>query len=153
MLDVSRVNAINNKILFISILALGFTPESHFHKYNTFVSTCPIQVSKNRGFDKKWKRPRLKNLSLFSVPRPGIEPGWIAPLVFETSASTDSAIWAFASANLRIVFLLRKYCGFFLLFLCVFFLLLFDYRAFFIKFAFVMRLVHSCIAVNESHWN
>ena len=28
------------------------------------------------------------------VPRPGIEPGWVAPLVFETSASTDSAIWA-----------------------------------------------------------
>ena len=29
-----------------------------------------------------------------SVPRPGLEPGWVAPLVFETSASTDSAIWA-----------------------------------------------------------
>ena len=30
----------------------------------------------------------------FVVPRPGLEPGWIAPLVFETSASTYSAIWA-----------------------------------------------------------
>ena len=36
-----------------------------------------------------------ESLSTFSVvPRPGIEPGWVAPLVFETSASTDSAIWA-----------------------------------------------------------
>ena len=32
--------------------------------------------------------------SLSLVPRPGLEPGWVAPLVFETSASTDSAIWA-----------------------------------------------------------
>ena len=39
------------------------------------------------------KEPQVENLQLF-VPRPGIEPGWIAPLVFETSASTDSAIWA-----------------------------------------------------------
>ena len=31
---------------------------------------------------------------LSRVPRPGLEPGWVAPLVFETSASTDSAIWA-----------------------------------------------------------
>ena len=39
-----------------------------------------------------------ESLSTFSVsvPRPGIEPGWVAPLVFETSASTDSAIWAIA---------------------------------------------------------
>lgn len=28
------------------------------------------------------------------VPGPGIEPGWIAPTVFETVASTDSAIRA-----------------------------------------------------------
>ena len=30
----------------------------------------------------------------FIVPRPGLEPGWVAPLVFETRASTYSAIWA-----------------------------------------------------------
>ena len=31
----------------------------------------------------------------FQVPRAGVEPARVAPLVFETSASTDSAIWAF----------------------------------------------------------
>ena len=39
------------------------------------------------------------------VPRPGIEPGWVSPLVFETSASTYSAIWAtllFSSAKVGI---------------------------------------------------
>ena len=29
-----------------------------------------------------------------SVPGPGLEPGWVAPTVFETVASTDSAIRA-----------------------------------------------------------
>ena len=38
---------------------------------------------------------------LFCVPRPGIEPGWVAPLVFETSASTDSAIWAIAQLRCK----------------------------------------------------
>ena len=38
-------------------------------------------------------------LSDLLVPRPGVEPGRIAPLVFETSASTDSAIWATLSNN------------------------------------------------------
>ena len=42
----------------------------------------------------KAKRRVINNLAFCFVPRPGIEPGWIAPLVFETSASTDSAIWA-----------------------------------------------------------
>ena len=41
-------------------------------------------------------------LLLRLVPRPGLEPGWVSPLVFETSASTDSAIWAFAGAKLQI---------------------------------------------------
>lgn len=31
----------------------------------------------------------------FSVPRAGIEPARLAALVFETNASTNSAIWAF----------------------------------------------------------
>ena len=30
------------------------------------------------------------------VPRAGVEPARVAPLVFETSASTDSAIWAWS---------------------------------------------------------
>lgn len=42
----------------------------------------------------KAKRRVINNLAFCFVPRPGLEPGWIAPLVFETSASTDSAIWA-----------------------------------------------------------
>ena len=37
----------------------------------------------------------------FQVPRAGVEPARVAPLVFETSASTDSAIWAFHLRSLR----------------------------------------------------
>ena len=44
------------------------------------------------------KKRRILEILLF-VPRPGIEPGWVAPLVFETSASTDSAIWAILFRN------------------------------------------------------
>ena len=44
-----------------------------------------------------------------SVPRAGGEPARVAPLVFETSASTDSAIWAFARAKVQRVFYLCKY--------------------------------------------
>ena len=51
-----------------------------------------VKMSKyNKVYKRKKERSEL--LSIL-VPRPGIEPGWIAPLVFETSASTDSAIWA-----------------------------------------------------------
>ncbi|GEM_PF-2810425 len=49
------------------------------------------QTNELRGNNKKLEE---NDFSPNSVPRPGIEPGWVAPLVFETSASTDSAIWA-----------------------------------------------------------
>ena len=50
------------------------------------------------------KKENGESFSTFSVsvPRPGIEPGWVAPLVFETSASTDSAIWAIVVSQLRV---------------------------------------------------
>ena len=41
---------------------------------------------------------------LFSVPGPGIEPGWVAPPVFETGASTDSAIRANGGTKLSVFF-------------------------------------------------
>ena len=49
-----------------------------------FVSQLLLTFSRNRAI----------MLTALLVPRPGLEPGWVSPLVFETSASTDSAIWA-----------------------------------------------------------
>ena len=71
---------------------------------------------------KKIKAESLVILSA-SVPRPGIEPGWVAPLVFETSASTDSAIWAFleCDAKVRLFFVFANIFAFFLKKLFVFF--------------------------------
>ena len=68
-----------------------------------------VKMSKyNKVYKRKKERSEL--LSIL-VPRPGIEPGWIAPLVFETSASTDSAIWAFAVAKVLIIFELTNFFG------------------------------------------
>ncbi len=36
----------------------------------------------------------FNNLAIYIVPRAGVEPAQVSLLVFETSASTDSAIWA-----------------------------------------------------------
>ena len=62
----------------------------------------------------KAKCLKTNYLAFLFVPRPGLEPGWVAPLVFETSASTDSAIWAlalFAVAKLQLLFVVTKFCG------------------------------------------
>ncbi len=40
-------------------------------------------------------------MRIYFVPRAGVEPARFAPLVFETSASTDSAIWALLTASFR----------------------------------------------------
>ena len=70
------------------------------------------------------KKENGESFSTFSVsvPRPGIEPGWVAPLVFETSASTDSAIWAFlkCDAKVRIFFVQANFLHIFLKKLFVF---------------------------------
>ena len=50
---------------------------------------------------RKSKSPIEIGLWGIIVPRAGIEPAHLAVLVFETNASTDSAIWACLSAKLR----------------------------------------------------
>ena len=50
----------------------------------------------------KAKYLKTNHLAFHLVPRPGLEPGWVAPLVFETSASTYSAIWAWLLSEQRV---------------------------------------------------
>ena len=47
----------------------------------------------------KSKTPSELLLKGFSVPRAGVEPARLAALVFETNASTNSAIWAFGKSG------------------------------------------------------
>ena len=65
---------------------LPWKPDIVMRKYRA----CSLQRQK-----KSLQEKLAENLLFLSlVPRPGVEPGRVAPLVFETSASTDSAIWA-----------------------------------------------------------
>ena len=67
------------------------------------------QPHKLRGEEIQEKGSRLL-YSPFLVPGAGVEPARVAPLVFETSASTDSAIRAsFADANLANLFGFRNF--------------------------------------------
>ena len=40
------------------------------------------------------KKGKPEDFPHLNVPRPGVEPGRLAALVFETNASTNSATWA-----------------------------------------------------------
>ncbi len=54
-------------------------------------STPLVHLEKQKRAVTNWV---TAHFYLNQVPRAGIEPARVAPLVFETSASTDSAIWA-----------------------------------------------------------
>ena len=60
--------------------------------YNKVLDLIYQQTNELRG-DKKEKRRKIFVFLQFST-QSGVEPARVAPLVFETSASTDSAIWA-----------------------------------------------------------
>ena len=72
--------------------------------YRQKMVTIMQNVTKSDQLSSFYKRKTLVDVFYedFFVPRPGIEPGWVAPLVFETSASTDSAIWAIVVSQLRV---------------------------------------------------
>ncbi len=59
----------------------------------SFIKTVPHSVPlKNK---KSHKRLLASYLWDVRVPRVGLEPTRVSPLVFETNASTNSATWAF----------------------------------------------------------
>lgn len=62
------------------------------NSYNLIFDLTHTQDNELRG---ERLRNRERNVPFpVAVPGPGLEPGWIAPTVFETVASTDSAIRA-----------------------------------------------------------
>ena len=65
--------------------------------YNKVLEFILQDTSKLRGEENK--KSEFSNENSDSVPRAGVEPARVAPLVFETSASTDSAIWALAKRH------------------------------------------------------
>ncbi len=92
-------------------LAASVAAITHSNAWRRFFSRIKVsvtmqkvgekQVSKQHfwffaglGMMQKKKSLQVVDLQRFAVPRAGVEPAQVALLVFETSASTDSAIWA-----------------------------------------------------------
>ena len=61
--------------------------------YYYIFCACGENVGINR-INKKAKRLIIDHFAFCVGPRPGVAPGRVSRLVLETSASTDSAIWA-----------------------------------------------------------
>ena len=96
-------------------------PQKNFEKNINFAPKQPIRWCKRGANGKKKNPPRIASERIF-VPRAGVEPARIAPLVFETSASTDSAIWAWCLGRFEapltetevvdlLVLSLQRYCN------------------------------------------
>ena len=67
--------------------------------YNQVLNLIFQETNKLQGHEKRESKDSLAfgepaHQTCTKVPRAGVEPARVAPLVFETSASTDSAIWA-----------------------------------------------------------
>ena len=62
------------------------------NEFNKVLDLIYHETNKLRGDENEKAEENLNSSA--SVPRAGVEPARVAPLVFETSASTDSAIWA-----------------------------------------------------------
>ena len=87
-----------NQYFFDISLFFSFSPQSYPRQAFTSLYIYMRKPGKSRNIriKKNWhkKKPSETFFTWLSVPRAGVEPARIAPLVFETSASTDSAIWA-----------------------------------------------------------
>ena len=96
------------------------------HEHEASACMCRLLVSRRvarhtiaaglvMDINKKRLSLPFQHLSRFFVPRLGLEPRWITPLVFETSASTYSAIWAFwkGDAKVQVIFDINKFLALF----------------------------------------
>ena len=77
---------------FVAAPTVEFDGEKYrTNSYNKVLDLIYQHTNELLGREKE-KGEAVANFSN-SAPRAGVEPARVAPLVFETSASTDSAIW------------------------------------------------------------
>ena len=77
-------------ILRVNGVLLTYMRKDIFRRRMLLVTSCLSKVVQQ----KKPCKSQIYKALLSVVPRAGVEPARVAPQVFETSASTNSAIWA-----------------------------------------------------------